>query len=246
MERSVQKPLVSVIITSKNREMFIREAIESVLAQTYRNFELIVIDGHSTDATPLIVHSYPQVRFVLQTGTGIADAYNQGVAEAKGELLAYLSSDDRWTPNKLEVQVSCLVEHPEIQYAVAKVKFFLQPGCSIPPGFRPELLEGEHIGRIMETLLVRKALFARVGTFRTDVPPGEDVDWYARCKDLGVPMVVVPEVLLLKRVHDNNASADARVNNPVLLTVLRDSIKRQREAAVAGAVPSAKSKNAKS
>jgi glycosyltransferase involved in cell wall biosynthesis len=228
MDTTRKNPFVSVIVAVKNGERYLGEALESILGQSYRPFEIIVIDGQSVDATESIARRVEGLRFIRQIGQGIADAYNMGIAAANGELIAFLSADDVWDQDKLSLQVRAMMDNPEIQYTVGKVTFFLHPGCAIPKGFRAELLEGEHVARIMETLLVRKTLFQRTGLFRTDLAIGEDVDWYARCKDMDIPMAVIPQVVLHKRVHDANASMDTSVNNPILLRVLRDSIARQR------------------
>lgn len=221
-------PLVSVIIVVKNGERYLARAIESVLAQTYELYEIIVVDGRSTDNTEKIAKFYPQVRYILQADNGIANAYNAGIDAAKGELIAFLSHDDTWTPNILSTQVNYLIEHPDIQYTVAKVKFILEEGHTIPPGFRPELLEGDHTGFIMETLVARKSLFEAIGKFNPEYSVAEDVEWFSRAKDNNVPVAVMSEVLLHKHIHNTNLSLNSSVNNQNLLKILRDSIERKR------------------
>lgn len=222
-------PLVSVIVAVRNGEQYIAEALNSIFAQTYQPYEVVVVDGYSTDNTENISTCYSQVRFIRQPGKGIPEAYNFGIQNAQGSLIAFLSHDDLWTPNKLEVQVNYMMEHPDIQYTVAKVKFFLDDGQTIPPGFRPELLEGEHIGRIMETLVARRSLFDYIGMFNTELTVGEDVDWYARASDHQIPSHIMPEVLLYKRVHNANTSLNALCHSQNLLQALRTSIRRKRD-----------------
>jgi len=124
--------------------------------------------------------------------------------------------------------VNYLIQHPEIQYTIAKVKFVLEDGHSIPPGFRPELLEGEHIGCIMETLVARKALFEAMGKFNPEFKVAEDVDWFSRAKDNNIPIAVMAEVLLHKHIHNTNLSLNSPVNNQNLLKIMRQSIERKR------------------
>jgi glycosyltransferase involved in cell wall biosynthesis len=227
---AIDKPLVSVIMVVKNGERYLAQAIDSVISQTYQPDEIIVVDGQSTDSTKKIAKSYPQVRYIRQTGQGVADAYNLGIDEARGELIAFLSHDDLWTVNKLAVQVDYLMQHPEIQYTVAKVKFFLQEGYGIPAGFKPELLQGAYVCRIMENLVARKNLFQEIGKLNPEFSPADDVDWYARAKDRNIPMAVMPEVLLYKRIHDANTSlSDLQLNNQLLLKILKESVGRQRQ-----------------
>jgi glycosyltransferase involved in cell wall biosynthesis len=221
-------PLVSIAIPVRNGERFLRQALDSVLDQTYRPIEVIVVDDGSTDSTPKIVKQYgPAVLYLSQNHQGLPAGRNRGIAAANGEYLAFLAHDDLFTPDKLEIQVGYLAAHPEVQYTVSHIRFFLEPGCGIPAGFRPELLEGDHIGRICEAMVARRSLFATVGVFRTDLKIADDVDWFARCKDQQVPMAVLPHVLLHKRVHDTNLSSNVQANNRELLTLLRDSIRRQ-------------------
>jgi len=221
-------PLVTAVIAVRNGERFLARAIESVLAQTYRPMEILVVDGRSTDRTEAIARGYPEVRFELQRGQGISEGYNSGVALATGDCVGFLSHDDLWEPTKLERQVEVLLRRPEVDYVICHFRYFVEPGVSRPASFRRELLDRDLVGRIMETLLARRSVFEAAGLFDPDLAISGDVDWYARAKDRGLVMATVPEVLLHKRVHDSNASSDALVTNRELLRVLRDSIRRQR------------------
>ncbi len=221
-------PLASVVVPVRNGERFLREALDSVFAQTYRPLEVIVVDDGSTDTTPLVLEKYgDSVRVLVQSHQGLPASRNRGISLANGEYVSFLAHDDLFTPDKLELQIGYLLDHPEIQYTVSRIKFFLEPGCAIPKGFRPELLEGNHVGRIPEALVARRSLFESVGLFRTDLKIADDVDWFARCKDRGVPMAVLPQTLLHKRVHGTNLSSNVTANNAELLALLRDSIRRQ-------------------
>jgi glycosyltransferase involved in cell wall biosynthesis len=107
-------PLVSVIIPTYNREKIIPKAIDSVFAQTYQDFEIIVLDDGSQDSTKAAVESYgPQVHYFYQNNKGIAGARNAGMHQAAGDYIAFLDSDDYWLPGKLERQMALFVEHPE-------------------------------------------------------------------------------------------------------------------------------------
>ncbi|MBW4576547.1 MAG: glycosyltransferase [Aphanothece sp. CMT-3BRIN-NPC111] len=224
MERS----LVSVIVAVKNGERYLASALESIFAQDYHPFEVIVVDGGSVDGTQAIAKSFLDVRLIDQTGQGLADAWNTGIDAAKGEFIAFLSSDDLWTSNKLSTQVNFLLRHPEIEYTVARVKFFLEPGHLLPRGFRPELLSGDRVGKIMETLVVRKSLFKSIGNFDPLLFVAEDVDWFSKANDRQIPMAILPNVLLYKRIHDRNISLNSKINNHNLLKIMRKSIHRKR------------------
>ncbi len=219
---------VSVIIIVKNGERFLASAIDSVLRQDYGLYEIIIVDGHSTDSTAKIARSYPDIRYIQQKNSGVSEAYNLGIECANSELISFLSHDDLWTFDKLTSQVTYMTQHPEVHYTIAMVKFFLEPGVVPPAGFRKELLEGTHVGRIMETLVARKSVFEQVGKFDTGLNTAEDVDWYSRANDLKIPMAVIPNVLLHKRIHDRNISLNVDENNQNLLGALRQSIRRKK------------------
>ncbi|WP_017655072.1 glycosyltransferase [Fortiea contorta] len=225
----MSQPLVSVIIAVQNGEQYLNQAINSIVAQTYPNVEILVVDGKSTDQTEAIAKSYPQVRYLHQTAKGLSDAWNTGINAAKGEMIAFLDHDDYWTPNKLALQVEYLIQHPEVQSAIAHFCFILaHPDQSIPTGFKPQLLQKKLIGRIPGTLLVYKTVFDYIGQFDTNLKIASDVDWFTRAKDQNISLVVIPEVVLYKRVHNNNLSSNALVNNQELLGILKQSIARQR------------------
>ena len=214
----------------RNGERFLGTAIQSVLDQERAPDEIIVVDGKSADGTAGIAQSYPEVTYVLQEGRGESDAYNLGIRTAKGELVGFLSHDDLWTADKLATQVEYMQRNPQVQYTIAHFEYFLEPGCTPPIGFRRELLQGSHVGRIMETLVARKEVFEDVGYFDLSLSTAEDVDWYSRAADRNIPMAVLPQVLLKKRVHESNISLEVDKNNQNLLKALRKSIQRKKMA----------------
>ena len=122
-------PLVSIIIAVKNGEKYLQSAIESICGSHYKAREIIVIDGGSEDDSRSIAGSFEEVRTIQQQGKGLYDAWNAGLEAANGELVGFLDSDDLWSSNKLHLQVSHMREHPENQYCIGRVKFFLEPGC---------------------------------------------------------------------------------------------------------------------
>src|SRR6266568_601549 len=103
------KPVVSVILPVYNGENYLRFAVESVLNQTFQDFELIIVDDGSVDATAAIVREYAsRVRYVRQDNTGVAGAFNHGLRVSTGQYISWLSHDDVFHPTKLEKQVSAL------------------------------------------------------------------------------------------------------------------------------------------
>jgi glycosyltransferase involved in cell wall biosynthesis len=221
-------PLVSIIMIVKNGERFIRQAFESILAQSYHSFEILLVDGHSQDKTLEIASEFSPIHILQQQGIGASDAYNNGIGAANADFVAFLSYDDLWTPDKLTLQMNYLIEHPEIMFTNCHTTYFLEPGSGIPEGFRRQWLVGSHPARIMETLVARKTVFEEVGYFNNALRTAEDVDWYSRAADMNIPSIMLPEVLLNKRIHGANNSMEIEKNNQNLMLALRDSVKRKK------------------
>jgi glycosyltransferase involved in cell wall biosynthesis len=225
----MQGPLVSVILPLFNGERFIVAALQSVFAQDYRPSEIIVVDDGSTDGGAALVQSQEHVRYIYQSHQGIAQAWNAGLAAAQGEFIAFQAQDDLWAPRKLSLQVHYLLCHPRVQYTVSKAKCFVDAEGVIPPGFRRELLEREHVARLLEAMVARTSVFQSIGPFDTGLSTSWDVDWFARAKDTGMAMAVLPKVLLHRRIHGDNITYRLReMGNQNLLRVLRRSVERQR------------------
>lgn len=227
-------PAVSVVIGTRNSERYLAEALVSIRDGGFDDLETIVVDCASTDRTREIAASFG-ARVIAQDGSGLFAGWNQGVAAARGALIAFLDSDDRWAPGKLGAQVAALDRDPGLDYVIGRVRFFLEPGMPEPPGFRAEFEGDEHVAPMPGTLLARREVFDRIGGFRTEYEISSDVDWFARLKDAGMRSAVVPEALIHKRVHDSNLSHfQARAMNAELVNLLRASIHRQRAAAEEG------------
>jgi glycosyltransferase involved in cell wall biosynthesis len=226
-----ERPLVSVIIPIKDGERWLSEAIESVLAQEYPRLELIVVDGQSTDRSAEIARSHSEVTLIGQTGTGLAQAWNQGIEASAGTLIAFLDGDDRWRPGKLDEQTEILQQHPELAGAIGLATFFLTPGQPPPSGMRAHLLEGDHVAQMPGALLVRREVFDQIGKFDTGYEVAIDVDWFARVKDAGLELTPVPQVVLEKRFHSANLShTKPDVYHREMIRAMRDSAARQRAA----------------
>lgn len=115
--------MVSVIMPVHNGAQFLREAIESALAQDYTPVEIIVVDDGSTDATPQILASFgSRIRHIRQTNSGAAAARNAALQASRGEYLAFLDADDLWLPQKLRVQIDYLGSHPDVDLVASSWK----------------------------------------------------------------------------------------------------------------------------
>lgn len=223
-------PIVSVVIPVYNCERYLGEAIESVLAQTYPHLEILVIDDGSTDQSGAVAQSFgPRVRYFCQENSGIGTARNSGVEEISGDLLAFLDADDRWTDAKLALQVEVLLNHPAIDMVFGQARQ-LRQGPEWDLGVQQNNYDGPELmpGVIPGTMLIRREAFLRAGPFRTDLKIGEFIDWYARAVEAGLRQVLLPNLLLLRRLHDTNQGIRERQSVTDYARVLKASLDRRR------------------
>lgn len=225
---NMNSPLVSVILPVYNGERYVSQAIESVLSQTYIPTELIVIDDGSLDNSASIARSYKEVHFLRQRNQGVAVARNSGITAARGTLIAFIDQDDLWTPNKLNVQVHCLLKNPGVQYVNAWVKLFAEPGHDLRSRYAEDFIGHAHMARTPGTLVARKSLFDCVGMFHPRFRIACDVEWFVRLKKYRMPAYIIPEVLLYKRIHNNNLSSDVRTNRREVFSILRETITQEQ------------------
>jgi glycosyltransferase involved in cell wall biosynthesis len=224
----MQGPLVSVIVPVYNGERYLAEALDSVLKQDYRPLEVLVVDDGSTDNSAQIARSYGQVHCIQQPNQGVSAARNAGIAASHGEFISFLDQDDVWAREKLSVQAGYLLQHREVGYAIARQRFFLEPGTKRPPWLKEEFLEGDQVGYLPGTLVVRTTVFDQIGAFDVAYGISSDSDWFTRAKDAGIAMAILPEVLLCRRIHSGNLSSEVQQIQAELLKLLRTSVARQR------------------
>ena len=199
-------PLVSVITATLNASKYLREALNSILNQTYQNIEVLIIDGGSTDDTIEIANMFPKVSFVTQNGKGLFDAWNQGIQMCNGDFVAILDSDDIWNPTTLSDHVNALLSDSSKLGSVGQVKFFLQKKQTPPPEFKLSLLEKSHLAYMPGCFMGRKEIFNRIGYYETEWKIASDIIWFGKVKDLKDEIFILDRVVLNKRVHKNNIS----------------------------------------
>ena len=224
---------VSAIIAVKDAAAHMRGAIESVLDQSPPPQELIVVDGHSSDASVEIAESYEGVTPLVQPGTGLAEAWNVGIEACRGRYIAFLDSDDIWLPGKIEAQLAELEARPELAGVIGHAEQILGPGVSErPSGFRQEWLDGDYPAPMPGTLMVRREVFDEVGLFDPSFIVAMDVDWMARVKDAGLVIGTVPRLMLEKRFDGTNLSLRLPdVYHREMVRAMRESAQRQSAAA---------------
>jgi hypothetical protein len=195
---------VSVIIPTHDRGWAIRAAIDSVLAQDYPDFELLIVDDGSTDNTHQILLEYgSRLGFIRQPNRGVSAARNRGIRETSGKLIAFLDSDDRWLPGKLTCQVEFFQNHPDALICQTE-EIWIRNGIRVNPKNRHK----KPSGRIFEpslhlclvspsAVMMRRELFDRVGLFDEKLPACEDYDLWLKvaCR---YPVHLIDTPLIIK------------------------------------------------
>jgi glycosyltransferase involved in cell wall biosynthesis len=180
-------PYFSVIIPVFNRALPVREAIDSVLAQTFTDYELIVVDDGSTDDTPRVAEEYGnRMRWLRQENRGVSAARNAGVAASSAPWLAFLDSDDRWLPEKLARQARFIQENPGVSILQTD-ETWIRRGRRVNPRNRHLKREGHIFLDSLELCLISpsavvmsRGCFDRYGPFDEDLPACEDYDLWLR------------------------------------------------------------------
>ena len=211
-----KKPKVSVIIPTYNRGWVLREAIDSVLAQDYTDYELIVVDDGSTDNTREILDSYGRDIIVLQQpNKGVSAARNRGIAESRAQLVALLDSDDIWLPQKLTRQVAFFKSNPDALICQTE-ETWVRNGVRVNPKKRHHKFSGMIFEPSLalclvspSAVMIRKTLFDTVGLFDESLPACEDYDLWLRvsCR---YPVFLIDEPLIIKHGgHEDQLSKAA-------------------------------------
>jgi glycosyltransferase involved in cell wall biosynthesis len=209
-------PEVSVIIPTYNSARYLPDAIDSVLGQTCRDLELLVIDDGSTDDTEVLVSRYgPPVRYIRQANSGVAVARNRGIEESRGRYIAFLDADDTWFHDKLDVQLAALAENPGYRACYSAFTIVdpdMSPIQVIRSRRRGTALEdllqlGNVVGSIC-TVVCERGLFETAGGFDPLLSQCADWDMWVRLAAL-TEFLYLDRELVTYRQHDANMSRNA-------------------------------------
>ena len=228
---------VTCIIPVHNGERFIEETLESVLAQTHPVHEIYVVDDGSTDATRAVVEAYTgkapakaagKIHYVWQENAGAAAARNHGIQASTGEYLAFLDADDLWQPEKIARQLARFAARPELGISVTHIQNF----------WMDEVREekerwGNHprtkpmAGYCLSTLMTRRTVLAQIGTLDASLRFSDDTEWFMRAKDAQVIDELMPDVLVMRRMHLHNISRrQAKASQAEYLRLLKTRTRR--------------------
>jgi glycosyltransferase involved in cell wall biosynthesis len=233
--------MVSVVMPAYNAGRYLSQAIESVLAQSYPDFELIVIDDGSTDTTLAIAREYAsrdvRVKVYTQSNRGFAETLHRGFELAASDWVFRMDADDLMRPNRLERQLAFLADHPELAVASSLVRHIDDRNRVIGKDnsrlFTHEAIQelvtaNELIGFCHPASVLRKSAVQAVGGYRKQFWPAEDIDLWNRLAEKGYKMLVQPEYLLDYRMHGSSATiAGARLTR-MKVRWLKDCMLRRR------------------
>jgi Glycosyl transferase family 2 len=200
-----QQPLISVIVPVYNGAVFLRQAVDSILAQHYPCLEIIVVDDGSTDDIAAAVAALPvDVRYFRQDNAGPAAARNRGIRDASGEFIAFLDVDDLWPHNNLQVLANALLQDPQLLVVSGFAQMMVRNAASGEFEFagNPRESYPHYIG----AALYRREAFRQVGLFDAQMRMAEDTDWYTRLRETGCRFERLDQVTLQVRRHGGNTT----------------------------------------
>jgi Glycosyltransferases involved in cell wall biogenesis len=226
--------MVSVIVPVFNGERYLRDAVESAITQTLAPLEVIIVDDGSTDSTAELANvlvaeaAEVRIRYESKPNAGGAAARNRGVELAAGNLLAFLDADDLWTPEKLASQIVALEKfragmQRSAIWCNSSVLSSMRKRLSLrcPPNAIP--------GYTHCTMLIRRDAFMRVGMFDTEWQLGEFVAWYLKALENDLASVMLPDVVLRRRLHDRNQGVSKRDFHKDYVRIVKASLDRRRQ-----------------
>ena len=203
-------PTVSVIVPTLDDRDYLEEALKSILAQSFWDYEVIVVDGGSSDQSLAVIRRYEKrISWFRQSGKGVSRAKNEAIAKARGEYITFLDGDDLWYPEKLEIQVNFLSDHPEYGFCSSDVDFFDEEVIIIKGAISTE--KKPRSGYVFDelftnnfissaTIMLRRECFDRVGNFDEEIFFAEDTDmWLRVAKEF--KLGYIPKSLAKYRVH---------------------------------------------
>lgn len=234
--------VVTVVMPAYNASRYIKEAIESVLIQTYKDFELIVIDDGSTDTTPDIIDDLAKkdsrIHLITQSNQGVANALNGAIELATTRWIVVMHADDIMMPNRIERQLEFVYSNPDIVVAGSFILYINERGRIVGKFKSPlttrEIVweyvqKNELIGLTHPSVIMRKDVVEEVGGYRNQFVPAEDIDLWNRIVEKGYGILVQPKYLLKYRLHSSAASVSKAMLIRLHLAWLKECMLRRRQ-----------------
>ena len=214
-----------------NTEKYVREALDSIFSQTYKNFEVVCIDDGSVDNSVSILESFGNKIKLLknESNLGTSVSRNKGIQIAQGEFLAFLDADDIWEINKLEIQMMEFNNNPDLEVSFTYMKCFISSELSedvkrkryCPPNSAP--------CHIPSSAVIKRTSFEKVGYFDTRFKNIEFVDWINKAKEIGLKIETLNDILVFRRIHETNVGVMDRDNSRSdYFKIIKESLNKKK------------------
>ncbi len=234
-------PSLSVIMAAYNSEDYLEAAIESVLAQSFSNFEFIIVDDGSTDSTPDILQHYAaqddRIVVIPQTNQGRPAAANAGLAVSRADVIARIDADDRMLPQRLEKQLAFLEQHPEVTVVSCLAHYINTRGEVIGKNYTDLLTVADCQRYVAEDRIIfclhpgatfRKQPVLEIGGYRREMIYAQDIDLWNRLADHQYYTVVMPEILMQYRIHPEASMTKVKERSDFSGWVIANTRRRRR------------------
>jgi glycosyltransferase involved in cell wall biosynthesis len=221
-------PTISAIVPVHNGAAYITDALRSIRAQLHPVSELIVVDDGSTDASADLVARFDSRAILIkQSQSGPGPARNTGAQNASGEWLAFLDHDDIWPPDRTGALLQGIAASPSAGFVCGRVLIEEISETTLDPRMRAA--SGSHLPILINSALIRRNVWLAIGGMDRAVERAEDVEFYLRLVDAGVPVAKIEATTLIWRQHGDNRSRVAKLDNAAMLSGMRAAIARRRK-----------------
>jgi glycosyltransferase involved in cell wall biosynthesis len=215
----------------RNGEAYLAEAIESVLGQSRRCEQVIVVDNGSTDRSAEIARGYGSaIEVVFEPRQGIGAARNAAIRVARGSHIAFLDADDLWDPAKIALQLAAFDADPDLQLAFGHVRQFAAPELTAEEAAALRIPAEPQPGLYIGAMLAARSAIEAVGPWAEDVQISDGLNFMLRARELGLKQTMLPQTVTLRRVHGENHSIRNRAERAEFARLLKQSLDRRRAA----------------
>ena len=221
--------MISVIVPVHNGELYLAEALRSIQANQASPLEILVVDDGSQDGSARVAQNFPLVRYFYQQQAGPGAARNRGVQEARGQWLAFLDADDRWSPDKLALQLQYLQNHPKLDGVFGAARQFISPELTAAEASRLHFDPNPSRAQLPGSLLMRRPVYGRVGPMSSDYKVGEFIDWCLRAQEQGCQFGELQQVVLERRLHLGNLGLLQRSSRQDYARIALAAVRRRRQ-----------------
>ena len=230
MNQPEERNRVRVVIPVFNGERYLGETLESILSQTYPIYEVVVVDDGSTDGTAAVIRGFGRkIKYLYQPNQGTAAAFNYGIEHTGGDFFAFLGADDLWSDDKTRIQMEAFRTHSGADIISGHVKQFFSPDVDAGVRKKIQFAKGLIPGQVIPAMLIKRGSFFKVGMFETQWQIGAELSWFLRAGDVGLQIFMLPDLVLLRRIHEGNKGILKRQYATQRAEILKAALDRRRK-----------------